>query len=187
MLDSVAGVARDARARVAEIDDELATLRAQREKIEYAMPHIDDLVAWVGRNIDRHRDHYVKRAMGYLHPALAQSRGWSAFDDPEMWRNGFAAFRLDTTIAVVHGYASPTDRDQSLSAPIDAAALVALLAEPLKAGARDFLLRLLPETERGVRRAERDAELARLDEQLAALARERQDILEELQKAVSLP
>jgi len=115
--------------------------------------------------------------------SLVRERGLSLLDDPEVRELGFGLFRVDHNISTVKGYPTPLDRDELRGAPIDPSGLVALLAEPLKTGARDFILRLLPDTANGMRRADRDREIETIDVQLRALLDERQEIIDNLHAA----
>lgn len=183
MLASLKSATLTARGRIAQLDAQIGELSAKRNVLERALPHVDDLAAWVCRNIDRHRDFFFDRAATYLHPSLVRERGLSLLDDPEVRELGFGLFRVDHNISTVKGYPTPLDRDELRGAPIDPSGLVALLAEPLKTGARDFILRLLPDTANGMRRADRDREIETIDVQLRALLDERQEIIDNLHAA----
>lgn len=183
MFSSVRALATDARSEVKRLESQIEELRRQRAEVERLPPHIDDLVEWFGRNMDQYANHYAARAARYLHPSTVAARGWSAWDEKIISESGFAAFRLDWQTYGVHENVTPPDPVDSVSRPIDATALIALLAPNIKANARDFLLRLLPDSVNGVRLAERNRQLRAIDEQLMARSIARQDILDELQRA----
>jgi hypothetical protein len=186
MFGSVRALAADARSEVQRLESQIEELRRQRTAIERLPPHIDDLVEWFGRSLDTYADHYAQRAGRYLNPQMVAARGWSAWDARKIAERGFAAFNLDRSTEGMFGNVTPGMQDIHnfmAGPPPDAFALVALLAPNIKENARAFILRLLPDSVNGVRLAERNRQLRAVDEQLAARSIERQDILDELQRA----
>ncbi len=95
ILETLRSVALGARDNVNGIERKVKELRAKREKVNTAIPHVDDLADWICRNIDRHRDFFMERAATFLHQGVLKEHGWSKLDDPEVWDNGFGIFRID--------------------------------------------------------------------------------------------
>jgi hypothetical protein len=184
MFDSLKSIAVKARDEVTVIDQKIAELRAQRDVIEHAMPHAEDLAAWLARNIDRHAERFYARARRHLHESTLRQQGWAALDVPEIREGGFAVFRLGNSVdpSTRADSISPIERDHMLGEPIDASALIALLAEPLKAAAGDFIRRTAPCSLDGMRAADRAAKLADIDAELQKLGKERAEILDALRK-----
>jgi chorismate mutase len=188
MLTGLRSAALTARGEVARIDKQLAELRDRRMKVATAPPHVDDLVAFAARNVDRYRDRYLARAVRYLSAEQLASRGnWDGVPS-HIQECGFALFRLEHNLGMPADMLSLPHESDAIIAnhtglPPDLLALIGLLADPIKAGLRDMILRVNPGSADGMPLKQRSSELAKIDADIAALVEEREEVLAAVREA----
>lgn len=156
-------------------NEAIARIEKERAALTAAIPHTDDLVAWLGANIDQHAEYFTERMAAYLSDERLAKRGWP---EVEAMRGGFPVFKVPDVPASSEGKVlAPTEsRAGFQSDPLNARALVALLAPVLKEQLRPLVLRLMPSSARGIRKADRDRQLREIDERLEALYKQRDEL-----------
>jgi hypothetical protein len=187
LLSGLRNAALTARNEIARIDKQLTELRERRAKVASAPPHIDDLVAWAARNVDRYRERYLARLAKVLSSEQLERRGnWDGIP-ADLHAGGFGLFRLEHNLSVPGDMLSPQTESDALLAntgyPPDLYAVIALAADAIKAGLRSAILSVNPGAERGMPLAAREAELRAIDASIAELAAEREGMLSELRAA----
>ena len=182
LVEKIRGLFAGARNGIADIDEQIRRLNARREAVQKALPHSEDLADWLCRNIDRHADGYEARVASMLNKRNIDRRGWEEVD--ATWDLGFNLFKPPSA-SEPKEYLTTRDEVGFWIDPIDARGIVWLLRSELKARARETVLRLLPHTATGLRRAERDRELQRIDDELAVLHARRSRIAEALREAAA--
>lgn len=150
-------------------------IERERAALTAAIPHTDDLVAWLAANIDQHAEYFTERMGSYLNDERLTARGWP---EVEATRGGFPVFKVPDVQASSEGRVlAPTEsRTGFQSDPLNARALVALLAPVLKEQLRPLVLRLAPASARGIRKADRERQLREMDERLTDLYKQRDEL-----------
>lgn len=155
------------RNEVANLRRLLAQVEAQRHAVLHATPHIDDVVAWIARAVDRQADAYEAKVAFYLNDINMAQRGWPAIEGEG---SAFELFAMTDPLRYEYQgkmVSPPVSSADALREPIEARALIALLRPAIHDAVRPLAERMVPGCRNGMRRADRARKLAELDAQKA--------------------
>lgn len=163
------------RAELASVNTKIDKLKSDRQKVEFAKPHTDDIVAAFLRQ-SKHAEGVVKEALASrLKETFFRSNNAAKAVDGI----GFDLLRLEANEPSLQTRIDRADRNEKVD--VSTEMLTLLLADKIHEAIPAWVDGLLPEARDGMKSADRKAALAEIDRQLAELHARREELLNHIQ------
>lgn len=181
MIDGFASALAETKNKLAQVQGEIAIAKGERNKIEWASPHTDDIVAAFERGLSHAQQSFETRMQWYLGSACRDVQDAAGM-----------VGRAPASLLMVGGK-PPESGVQSVlpwmglgehQKEIDVAAVTYFLSPVIRANLPELVERIYPHAKRGLKQSERTAKLHEIDRKLIKLEAEAERLKNEINAAV---
>ncbi|MCP3735972.1 hypothetical protein M9979_13950 [Sphingomonas sp. RP10(2022)] len=165
------------RAQIAEVDNQITTLEIERNRLRQLAPHTDDIIAVYKRGLDASTAAYRHQLRSHLAAKFGVATAFAEdrMVDPRAQIDVLTipSKQLDTS-AMTSWDAAARARNQPIE--INTAALSYFLHDRIEQEIPALVDELHPEARHGTHRADRDAALRKVEQEIAALRTKRTEL-----------